>query len=139
VPDTTELRASLDGLSRRLGNLLGGRVATARARFESLAARRVLRQPEVLLESRAQSLDLLADRLGRAAAGRLARASARLEGLGQTLGALDPQRVLGRGYAIVLRENDGQVVQCPQDLPPGAVAVARLAAGRLRLISDGEL
>ncbi|MBI5832144.1 MAG: exodeoxyribonuclease VII large subunit [Armatimonadetes bacterium] len=139
VPDVAEVRAGLDGLGRRLAGTLSRQLQAARSRFALVAARRVLASPEMLLDSRRQSVDELSARLGRSAVGRLAHAATRLDGLSKTLDALDPTRVLGRGYAIVLRRNDDRVVQCPNDLPPGAQAEIRLATGRLAVTSDGEL
>jgi exodeoxyribonuclease VII large subunit len=138
VPDAVELDAALATLDRRLLNLLARRVESARSRFEALAERRVLRQPQWLVDSRAQAVDELSARLGRATAARARHAAARLEGLSQTLDALDPTRVLRRGYAILMRESGDSVVQSPSDLPRGEAATALLAGGRLRLISDGE-
>jgi exodeoxyribonuclease VII large subunit len=138
VPDTVEIQRALSGLDRRLLSLLRRRVELARERLTAVCQRRVLVAPGVLLENRQQTVDELSQRLARALGANVQRARTRLDGLAQTLDALDPTRVLARGYAILVRANDAQVVQCPADLPPGAAALARLASGRLRLVSEGE-
>jgi exodeoxyribonuclease VII large subunit len=59
---------------------------------------------------------------------RLGRAAGRLEADRRHLSALDPHRVLGRGYAIV-RSDDGSVVRHATVLRPGDRVHVRVSAG----------
>ena len=72
-----------------------------------------------------------------AIAARLRRDRARLEAAVASLGQLNPDRVLERGYAIVQRE-DGSVVKTAADAPPGTEVRIRLAADRLRAVIEEE-
>lgn len=78
-----------------------------------------------------QAVDDLARRVDRAVAAATQLRRATLDGLGARLGALSPQATLARGYAVVRRAADGQVVTGPGQAPPPA---------RLQItLRDGEI
>ncbi len=123
-----DLLADLQSVKARIGEsviaLLGN------YRNEILAASQDLRfqSPLRRIQTGRQQIDDLAHR---AAAGQghvLALAASELQGLDRRLATLSPLQVLGRGYAVVTRQADGQVVR--------KVADARDAI-RVR-VSDGE-
>ncbi len=95
-----------------------------------LAATQDLRfhSPIRRIETGRQQLDDLAHRVSAGQAHILALAATELQGLDRRLTALSPLQVLGRGYAVVTRQADGQIVR--------KVADARDAI-RVR-VSDGE-
>jgi len=117
-------------------------------RLDRIALR--LTRPSETLARRGHGLDLLAQRLA-AAAGRelarrratvdagsarahsllaraLARQSGRLESAAIRLGAVDPSRVLARGYAL-LRDGDGHALSSVAQLQPGQAVRATLQDG----------
>lgn len=116
VPDQAALRAGIERLRRRLGQM--ARQHLAAHRRELAERRRTLRQlsPRALLAARRQRTDELAGRTARSMRHRLAVARERLRGAALRLAALDPRAVLSRGYAIVQRAG-GEIV-----LSPGQVA-----------------
>ncbi|MFM9129176.1 MAG: exodeoxyribonuclease VII large subunit, partial [Candidatus Limnocylindrus sp.] len=83
--------------------------------------------------------------LARAALARVQGATNLLGELGLLLGALSPQRVLARGYAIVAGEG-GRGVRSWRDAPVGTSLQIRLAQGAIRAtvtertkeVTDGE-
>ncbi len=87
----------------------------------------------------------LSDDLARAALTRLQGATAALGQLDLLLGALSPQRVLARGYAIVAGDR-GRAVRSWRDAPVGTSLQIRLAQGAVRAtvterakgVTDGE-
>lgn len=87
---------------------------------------RALAQQSARAEARLQNL---AERLPRAPQPTLARAEARLGALAGRLQALDPARVLQRGYAWVTAE-DGHAVTSAAALRPGSRIAAVFADGR---------
>ncbi|MEF7615826.1 exodeoxyribonuclease VII large subunit [Aquincola sp. MAHUQ-54] len=107
-------------LDRRAMQLARPAQALARhaQRLELLDARRqqALRQ---WLQRAVQSQEQLQARLQRAQAVRLASADTRLQTLSARLTALDPRRVLQRGYAWVTGE-DGRAIVSAATLAPGA-------------------
>lgn len=87
-----------------------------------------------------QTLDATAARLNRGATALLRTVAQRTEAMGGRLYALDPQRVLERGYAWLSNEA-GQPVSSVRQAQPGQELGAVLADGQLRVrvsqISDG--
>jgi exodeoxyribonuclease VII large subunit len=99
---------------------------------ETLArAERELRRahPQSLLDARRQSLDdviaLLQDRFNYY----LALRKERLSGLELGLETLGPQRTLGRGYAIVRRDGDGNLITSVQQVLANESLIVQVADG----------
>ncbi len=105
-------RQAAGRLGPRLGSILPGRLARDRAqldrfeRIDGLVGRRVV----------------------------LARAS--LEGAVAALHVLGPQATLERGYAIVRRAADDEIVRDPADAPPGTRLALRVAHGDIAASVD---
>lgn len=136
VPELAAVERHFGQLEGRLAGSLTRRLEQARQWLEAIGQRRVLREPMTMFQPHAQRLDELSDRLERSLVTQVRTAGDRLRGLSQTLAALDPTAVLQRGYAILSRESDGKVVTSPDELPAGEAAVARVAAGRLRVRAE---
>jgi exodeoxyribonuclease VII large subunit len=87
----------------------GQAVSRARQQLQALAHRRERAWSRVR-EAHAMAAARQRDRLQRALTARLHAEQSRLAALGGRLGALDPTRVLARGYAFVLDEQQRPVV-----------------------------
>jgi exodeoxyribonuclease VII large subunit len=96
VPDREAMRNHVNALARRLARGLIARV-----------------------ELGGQRLDRTADRLGASLTGKIDRNRHRLDGLEATLGALNPMRVLSRGFSLA-RDAHGKVLRRTADFAPGA-------------------
>ncbi len=138
VPVAADCAAAVEAPGARARQALAHRGTTARQRLSAILDRPAWRRPQALLDAPRQTIDELAVRLERAVAGRLIEARGRVEAQAQLLAALGPEAVLGRGYALLTRADDGRVVQCPTDLPAGAEGTVRLAHGRITVVSAGE-
>ena len=128
VPDKTEILAQLAQIRGRLLDAARRRIEAARGRLRLLAERRALQRPETALDQRRQRLDELRERLVRAAKAGLRAKAERLARLRGVMGAMDPRRVLERGYAI-LRRRDGRIVRSPEEVAPGERLEAEVARG----------
>jgi exodeoxyribonuclease VII large subunit len=104
---TTELGARLDGCARRVGEL----------------GRRVTRDRRAAVASRERELVTHAQH-------HLERATLRLSSSEAVVRALDPRRVLERGYSIT-RDADGRVLRGVDGVAAGATVDTELAGGRL--------
>jgi len=128
VPSERELRTSLDEALARCRKGVEWHVETAARRLAAGDPARAL----------AAGLERAASRLERALArlelrhpmNRLREETARLDGRRRLLDALDPVRVLERGFAIV-RASDGRVVRATTGLTPGEELHLQLANGRV--------
>ena len=158
VPDRAETIAALRELSRRAGACAAGSIAGARAEVgaEGRALER-LRPSAQLAQARERAGYLLdrATRALRAEIGRRAEAERRLsanlapvvvarlgaarvslERSSGALAALGPQATLDRGYAIVRRRSDGQIVRKPSQAPAGERLAVRVAEGEIDATAD---
>ncbi len=113
LPDRLDLTRSLDQLRERR-RLLSGQIL--RGRLQQLA--------RVERSRLQQSIRRLFE-----------RSQLRLQGQGRLLAALEPNRQLQRGYAV-LRRNDGTVLRTGAGLPTGERIRAQLATGTLHLVVE---
>jgi exodeoxyribonuclease VII large subunit len=102
----------------------------------SEAEKRLLRGSFRELGQAKEEIGVRARRVGELARRKLAQEVERLSGREGRLRALDPKRVVERGFAI-LRLPTGKVVTDPAQAPEGTPLTAELRAGILRLLSQG--
>jgi exodeoxyribonuclease VII large subunit len=81
------------------------------------------------IERRGAALRAAAADVPRPILGWLAAARATLATSAAALAVLGPQATLERGYAIVRRTGDGEILRDPSDAPPGTRLAIRLARG----------
>jgi exodeoxyribonuclease VII large subunit len=123
-----DLAGGLNLTRARLADLTLNRLVEERAVLSDLKARLRHVSPQRGIQTGTQNLDELARRAFSALTHRIQLQSANVDGISKRLQALNPQSVLARGYAIITRVIDGQVVS--------KVAQAR---GEMKVrVSDGE-
>ena len=119
-------------LRLRLEAAWATRLATKRDAVERLSRRLALQAPALRLQRLHQRLALLGARQDTALRRALQARLGLLRELGRGLHAVSPLGTLGRGYAILQRD-DGRAVRRTSDVGLGETLRARLAEGRLRL------
>jgi len=130
VPDREELQAEVKELGRRLGYLAWARLQTERAELESLQRALGARSPMFQVAQWRQRVDELEHRLAVCLGHRLDILGRELAALEFRLRGADPVAVLGRGYALVYRKEDGDLVRSVRQVSPGDALRVR--------VSDGE-
>ncbi len=128
TPDGRELSAAVAALMARAERQLTGYLADERARVDGLAVRLRRAAPAARLATNRQRIDDLGRRGALAITNIVQQQRARLRGEGLRLTALDPSRVLARGYAIVATA-DGAVVHSVAQVTPGDAVRVRVADG----------
>jgi exodeoxyribonuclease VII large subunit len=126
----------LDGHERHVRGV-GARVASgARSTLDVGSARldtmrlSMAREPERVLDRSARHLDTLVTSVGRDVRRSLERADHHLDATERHLGALDPARVLARGWSIT-RTAQGDLVRSVSDAPAGSRLLTRVADGTI--------
>ncbi|WP_029144563.1 exodeoxyribonuclease VII large subunit [Microbacterium luticocti] len=138
VPDVGEQRALVAQLRSRLTGRLTQRVGHDISQLEQLRSRPVLRDPEAMLQRRAQDLFLVCTR-GRDVVDRAMDAAARRTAeLRASLRALSPAATLARGYAIAHR-GDGLILRDAAQAPAGSTLAITLQRGSIAATSAGEI
>ncbi len=134
VQDETAIRASLHQLQLRLEQAEGRKLTQLRQRLDNLAAKPVMKRPESYLQQQAMHLEMLRQRLEHAGANTVHKNTVRFQRTAAKLDALSPLKVLGRGYAMVTREDT--VVRSASQLQPGDPIQVSLSDGTLQCTVD---
>ena len=119
APDLEELRSDFALLHDQLALALERQLERHRTALQELRRRLLQQAPTARLARDRQSLDELVRRAGAQLTHGLALRQAKLQGLRLQLAALNPQATLDRGYAIIRRATDGQVVTDPAQARAG--------------------
>ena len=99
-------------------------------------AQRTARSATAVLDRRVDRLDNLVERLRRSPTATLDRQAERLAGITNNLRALDPARILARGWSIT-RLADGTLVRSVTDTAVGDTLVTHVAGGTVTSTVDG--
>ena len=130
-----ELKEKLEYFSKDLRYCLNDALNRLKNRLERAAGSFVFHEPKHLLEMRTQQIDELESRMQGAAECFLLCFRSELERMDGVLQALNPQRQLERGYAI-LQEPETAAVITSRNLPAGKKLSARVADGTFSVIVD---
>ena len=122
----------LDDLDLRLRSALRGNLLHQRQRLENLGTRLWRENPRHRLEVLCARAATLRQRMVTAVDGSLGKLEQRLALAARTLDAVSPLATLARGFAVVSRVYDGELLRDASQAPVGTVIEARLSKGRLR-------
>lgn len=131
TPDAAELALRLDERQTALIRLINARVDTLQKRLDAISEKRVYASPQGYIDEKRMSLDYLSERFRSVGEKLLTEQSHRLANAAARLDAMSPLKVLGRGYAIALRE-DGGAVRSGGVLRAGEELRLRFASGGAR-------
>jgi exodeoxyribonuclease VII large subunit len=129
APDIAELAGAMALLRDQLDSAMGRLLDGASAELEEQRQRLFQRSPITRLQRDRQALDELLRRAGAQLAHGSALRRARLAGTSAHLAALNPLATLGRGYAVVRRTADGQLVTSPDQVAAGEQLVVTVRGG----------
>jgi exodeoxyribonuclease VII large subunit len=133
VPDRRALQELLLRSERRLAAGIGAQLARGRARVASRADALRHLSPAARLAAWRSRLARGGDRLRAALEAQLADGRNRLAIAAGQLDSLSPLAVLGRGYAIARRLDDGRIVRRASDVASGDELALRLAEGSVEV------
>jgi exodeoxyribonuclease VII large subunit len=131
VPDISEEIAMIEAMRDRARRTLVNRLDLEATRITNFKNRPVMKDPHVLITTRAQILTDLRDRSNRSFAAQLKMAKEELKQIKARVRALSPQSTLDRGYSVV-QLADGQIVTDPKKLKTGDQLRIRLAKGETK-------
>ncbi len=139
VPDIAEEFALIEQFRARAYRTMAGLINTEIERLVALGQRPVLRDPSVLITTRAEIIVNLRERSHRSATHALKAATDDLAHTLARLRSLSPQSTLDRGYAVVQR-SDGSIARDSKQLRTGEKLRLRLARGEVgaTVIAAGE-
>lgn len=136
VAAKAELNQQILTAGRRLSTGLQLKLSRLRARFERASHSYVFREPGNLVRNYQQTLDELLVRLPNTMAKLFERAHYRIDGAAGKLTAMDPGKVLERGYAIVRDSVSNDVLRQAGSVCPGDSITAVLGRGSIKATVD---
>jgi exodeoxyribonuclease VII large subunit len=128
VPDIAEEIAMIGAMRDRARRTLVNRINLEATQIANFINRPVMKDPHVLITTRAEIIAGLRDRSNRSFAHQLKLAKEELKQIKARVRALSPQATLDRGYSVV-QLADGQIVTDPKKLKQGDQLRIRLAKG----------
>jgi exodeoxyribonuclease VII large subunit len=128
VPDIAEEIAMISAMRDRARRTLLNRINLEATQIANFKDRPVMKDPHVLITTRADIIAGLRDRSNRSFAHQLKLAKEELKQIKARVRALSPQATLDRGYSVV-QLADGQIVTDPKKLKQGDLLRLRLAKG----------
>ena len=128
VPDIVEEIEFLSGLRERARRSVMKLIDLEMTRISGLRDRPVMKNPHLLITSRAEIIAALRDRSKRSFASGLTLAKEELVQVKARVRALSPQATLDRGYSVVQRTN-GDIARDASQLKLGEFLRLRLAKG----------
>jgi exodeoxyribonuclease VII large subunit len=137
VPDIAEEIAMIDALRDRARRTLVNRINLEASQIANFKNRPVMKDPHVLISTRAEIIAGLRDRSNRSFAHQLKLAKEELKQIKARVRALSPQATLDRGYSVV-QLADGHIVTDPKKLKQGDVLRLRLAKGETQATATGQ-
>jgi len=129
TPDRQDLAVEIGELTRSLRRAWQGRRQALRQGLRETRAALSAQAPQARLAGARQRLDELAGRTALSLRHRLSLHRASVEALAQTLHAIGPLQVLGRGYALVRLSADGALVRSVGQVSPGADLQVQVSDG----------
>ena len=131
VPDISEEIAMIEAMRDRARRTLVNRLDLEATRITNFRNRPVMKDPHVLITTRAEIIAGLRDRSNRSFGSSLKLAKEELKQVKARVRALSPQSTLDRGYSVV-QLADGQIVTDPKKLKAGDELRLRLAKGETK-------
>jgi exodeoxyribonuclease VII large subunit len=136
VPDITEEIAMISAMRDRARRTLLNRLDLETTRIANFKNRPVMKDPHVLITTRAEVIAGLRDRSNRSFGASIKLAKEELKQIKARVRALSPQSTLDRGYSVV-QLADGQIVTDPKKLKAGDELRLRLAKGETKATAQG--
>ena len=137
VPDISEEIAMIEAMRDRARRTLVNRLDLELTRITNFKNRPVMKDPHVLITTRAEVIAGLRDRSNRSFGSSLKLAKEELKQIKARVRALSPQSTLDRGYSVV-QLADGQIVTDPKKLKAGDELRLRLAKGETNATAQGN-
>ena len=137
VPDIAEEIAMISAMRDRARRTLVNRINLEATQIANFKNRPVMKDPQVLITTRAEIIAGLRDRSNRSFAHQLKLAKEELKQIKARVRALSPQATLDRGYSVV-QLADGQIVTDPKKLKQGDLLRLRLAKGETQATATGQ-
>jgi exodeoxyribonuclease VII large subunit len=133
VPDGTVLKRELDTQAESILQAMSHHLSSRRQQVDSLGRRMRGRAPDI--DSLRRRVDDLGKAMGDALSNRLSLLRERVNGRALSLQALNPDAILYRGYALVQKRSDAQIVSMKDQVSDGEALTVTVSDGAFPVIA----
>jgi exodeoxyribonuclease VII large subunit len=137
TPDQEEVRATLDDYAATLDAILSDRIRQSRLRLQLNERALAHLSPRVKLANARQRLDDASGKMQDAVKHNLSLKRERVNSWLAQLNAYNPLNVLARGYAVVRKESNGEVVRSVTQVTAGEHLTVRVSDGEFKTKAEG--
>ena len=137
VPDAAELLVGFKGISARMNSLMKHRYDIELSKLERLRNSAFLRRPEMFIETSSQRLDRLTDGLNVAFQRKVDHIENEFSLAISRLDALNPLKVLNRGYAVATKNNS--IIKSAETLEKGDELLIRFYDSGVKCLVEEKL
>lgn len=130
IPVKLQVVAALEELQGRMNAALSTRIDVAEQKLKSMEQRRVLQEPELLLNVARRNVDEIEMRMEQVLNRYLERHESGIAVFAGRLHAISPLNVLARGYSVTENQR-GEIVKSAKQVVVGDKIETRLGAGRV--------
>ncbi len=131
TPDKQELQGLILEMSSRHTTLLREMLAESRHRLKDIKSQYQLLSPAFRINAMKQNLDEHTYRLSQRIQTHLEQTQLKLESLTHALNHLNPKSILERGYAIVTRKDDHQIIKRADQVQPADLVLIQVSQGSM--------
>ena len=135
VPDQIELIRWFNQVEQSLQSNMRSRIEKYGQRLDSISRSYALKRPELMIEQSFQKLDHLEDLSLRATRDKISKLAARMDNLSVSIEALNPLRILEKGYSV-LSGAQGDLIRSIEQVSDGTEVHMRLRDGEISSIAS---
>ena len=126
VPDKTEVLAQLHQSERRLTSQVNSVIEINYANLETIQAANFFRNPAYIIELASAKIQQILESITYAVKEKLTEAKTEISNINATLKALNPKKVLERGYSITTNKTTGKLITKPSDVKLNDIILTEL-------------
>ena len=135
VPDIVEVFEKINMLEVRKLQAIRGKLRMLRGRLGEISNKRVMRHPKNYIENKRLQTDRTLNKMIQLMRGKIYKSREKFTKLSASLSAMDPHKVLSRGYAIA-QFPDGKVIKGKRDVKPGDNITVKFNDGEISCIVE---
>jgi exodeoxyribonuclease VII large subunit len=131
APSRDEVLETLSSSQQRIQSIVGSKLRELDSKLAGLMHRRVIEQPERMLDVSVQKLDEIDYRLTQGIDRLIEKRQFEFDKLASRLEAISPLKTLARGYSLAIETNQGSIISGVDQVKPGDRLETRVSDGSI--------
>jgi len=131
APSRDDVLETLSSAKQRIQSIVGSKLRELDSKLTGLMHRRVIEQPERMLDVSVQKLDEIDYRLTQGIDRLIEKRQFEFDKLASRLEAISPLKTLARGYSLAIETNQGSIISGVDQVKPGDRLEIRVSDGSI--------